>query len=166
MQLRTFIITTSAVAALVAPAAAQAQTTDGDTGVGGDVHSSMELSLTQPAKGFAAFARAKSYEMSIDAWVTATDAPSSLSIADGDVISGSKAGHLTIGSKRLSSPLEAAVGKAAFLPLGSSVDPLLTRWSTITGRAKATVRLRQRVSAKSTGTYRKLVLVTLSTETP
>ena len=162
MQLRTMILTTSAVAALVAPAAARAQT----TGVGGDVHSSMELSLTQPVKGFAAFAQAKAYEMSIDAWATTTDAPGSLSIADGDVTSGSKAGHLTVGAKRLASPLEAAVGKAAFQPLGNTTDPLLKRWSTITGRAKATVKLRQRVTAKSTGTYRKLVVVTLSTETP
>ncbi|MDA0162924.1 hypothetical protein OM076_21810 [Solirubrobacter ginsenosidimutans] len=165
MQLRTFITTTSAVAALVAPAAAQAQA-GGDTGVGGDVHSFMELSLTQPAQGFAAFARAKSYEMSIVARATATDAPSSLSIADGDVVSGSKAGHLTIGAKRLSAPLEAAVGKGAFMPLGSSVDPLLVRWSSITARATATVKLRQRVTAKRTGSYRKLVLVTLSSETP
>jgi hypothetical protein len=171
MHLRTIITTTSALAALaalVAPTAAQAQgdPAGGNTGIGGDVHSFMELSLTQPAAGFAAFARAKPYEMSIDARVTTTDAPSSLSIADGEVISGSKAGHVTVGSKRLSSPLEAAVGKAAFQPLGSATDPLLTRWSTITGRAKATVKLRQRVTAKSTGSYRKLVLVTLSTETP
>jgi hypothetical protein len=166
MQLRTILTATSAVAALVAPAAAHAQTTDGDGGVVGKVPSSMELTLTQPAKGFAAFARARTYEMSIDALVTTTDAPSALSIADGDATSGSKAGHLTVGARRLASPLEATVGKAAFQPLGSATDPLLTRWSTITGRAKATVKLRQRVTAKSTGAYRKLVLITLSTETP
>jgi hypothetical protein len=126
----------------------------------------MELTLTQPAKGFATFAQARTYEMSIAALVTTTDAPSSLSIADGDAAGGSKAGHLTVGAKRLSAPLEAAVGNAAFQPLGTSTDPLLTRWTTITGRAKATVKLRQRVTAKRTGSYRKLVLVTLSTETP
>ena len=33
-------------------------------------------------------------------------------------------------------------------------------------KSKATVKLRQKVTGKATGTYRKLVLVTLSTETP
>ena len=42
------------------------------------------------------------------------------------------------------------------------------KWSDVTGRenGKATVKLRQKVKGKSTGNYRKLVLVTLSTETP
>ena len=33
-------------------------------------------------------------------------------------------------------------------------------------RAKTTIKLRQKVTRKSTGSYRKVVLVTLSTETP
>ena len=167
MKART-IVSASIVAALVTPGAAQAQTdpAGGNSGITASVPSSIELSLTQPVKGFAVFASARSYEMSVGAAVTTTDAPSTLSIVDGDVTSGSKAGYLMIGSKRLSAPLEAAFGQAAFQPLGSGVDPLLTRWSTITGRAKATVKLRQRVTVKSTGTYRKLMLVTLSTEGP
>ena len=58
------------------------------------------------------------------------------------------------------------MGKAAFQPLDGSVDPLLNKWSDVMTRSKATVKLRQKVKGKATGTYRKLVLVTLSTETP
>jgi hypothetical protein len=167
MKLRT-ILAASAIAALAAPAAAAAQTPpiDGGTEVGGSVPSFLELILTQPAKGFASFAKAKNYDMSFDAQITATDSPTLLSIADGDATSGSKLGHISIGSKRLPSPLAATVGKAAFQPLDGSVDPLLTKWSDSATRAKATVKLRQKVTGKATGTYRKLVLVTLSTETP
>jgi hypothetical protein len=167
MKLRT-ILAASAIAALVAPAAATAQTPpiEGGTNVGGVAPSFLELILTQPAKGFASFAKAKSYEMSFDAAATATDAPTLLSVADGDATSGSKLGHISVGTKRLPSPLEATVGKAAFQPLDGSVDPLLTKWGDVMTRAKATVKLRQKVTGKATGTYRKLVLVTLSTETP
>jgi hypothetical protein len=167
MKLRT-ILAAAAIAALAAPTAAMAQTppVDGGTNVGGVAPSFLELILTQPAKGFAAFSKSKSYEMSFDASATATDSPTQLSIADGDATSGSKLGHISVGAKRLPSPLEATVGKAAFQPLDGSVDPLLNRWSEQATRAKATVKLRQKVKGKATGTYRKLVLVTLSTETP
>ena len=126
----------------------------------------LELILTQPAKGFAAFSKTKSYEMTFNAQVTATDSPTLLTLADGDATSGSKLGHISVGSKRLPSPLEAAVGKTAFQSLDSAVDPLLTRWTEAKTRAPATVKLRQKVKGKATGSYRKVVLVTLSTETP
>jgi len=167
MQLRT-ILAGTAFAALVAAPAAWSQTppTGGGTEVGGTVNSFLELILTQPSKGFASFSKTKSYEMSFRAQVTATDAPTLLTLADGDATSGSRLGHISVGSKRLPSPLEATVGKAAFQGLDSSVDPLLNRWSDAMTKSKATVKLRQKVKGKATGTYRKLVLVTLSTETP
>jgi hypothetical protein len=167
MKLRT-IVAGTALAALVAAPSASAQTppVGGGTEVGGTVPSFLELILTQPAKGFAAFSKTKSYEMSFSAQVTTTDAPTLLTLADGDVTSGSKLGHISVGSKRLPSPLEATMGKAAFQGLDSSVDPLLTRWSQSVTRQKATVKLRQKVKGKATGSYRKVVLVTLSTETP
>jgi hypothetical protein len=168
MKLRTILVA-SAIGVLAAPAAAMADDTppvSGGTNVGGTVSSFLELIITQPAKGFAAFSKAKSYDMSFDARMTTTDAPTLLSLADGDATSGSKLGHLSVGDKRLPAPLEATVGSAAFQPLDASVDPLLTRWTSATARAKATVKLRQKVTAKATGSYRKLVLVTLSTETP
>jgi hypothetical protein len=147
---------------LAVPSVASAQT----TGVGGDVNSQMSLSLDQPAKGFAAFTKAKTYRTSLNARVTATDGPMLLSIADGDATSGSRRGHLKVGSKRLPEPLEASVGSAAFQPLDASVDPLLKRWSAFGSNLEATIKLRQKVDRKATGKYHKLVLVTLSTETP
>ena len=167
MKLRT-ILAASAVAALVAPTAAASQTPPdvGGTEVGGIAPSYLELILAQPTKGFATFSKSKSYEMSFDASATATDSPTLLSIADGDATRGSKLGHISVGRKRLPSPLEATVGKAAFQPLDGSVDPLLNKWSDVMTRSKATIKLRQKVQGKATGTYRKLVLVTLSTETP
>ncbi|WP_157592202.1 hypothetical protein [Solirubrobacter soli] len=146
---------------LAVPGVAAAQTP-----VDGHVDSQMSLSLDQPAKGFAAFTKAKTYETSLKARVTATDGAMLLSITDGDASSGASRGHLSVGSKRLASPLEATVGTAAFQPLDASVDPLLKRWSSFGSNLAATIKLRQKVTGKTTGSYRKLVLVTLSTETP
>jgi hypothetical protein len=171
MKLRT-IVAGTALAALVATPVAWAQdqtppVNDG-TVVGGNAPSFLELILNQPAKGFASFSKTRSYQMSFNATVITTDSPSLLTVTDGDVTSGSKRGYISVGKKRLPSPLEARVGKSAFQSLNASVDPVLTKWSDVTGRetGKATVKLRQKVKGKSTGNYRKLVLVTLSTETP
>ena len=171
MKLQT-ILAGAVVAALVAPSVAGAQTppdpVNGGTVIGGNVNSFLELILTQPAKGFAAFSKTKSYEMSFDAQITATDDPTLLTLADGDATSGSKLGHISVGAKRLPAPLEARVGKAAFQPLDGTVDPLLTKWTDVTGRQNGTttVKLRQKVKGKATGNYRKVLLVTLATETP
>jgi hypothetical protein len=169
MKLRT-ILAASAVAALVAPgvsAAQQPPPINGGTEVGGTVSSFLELGITQPAKGFAAFSKSKSYSMTFDALATATDGSGTqLSIADGDATSGSKLGHLSIAGKRLKDPLEATVGKAAFQPLDASTDPVLNRWNDAMTKSKATVKLRQKITKKTKGSYHKLVLVTLSTETP
>jgi hypothetical protein len=164
MKLR-IIVAGTTLAALVAAPVASAQV-DGSTGVGGSVPSFLELILAQPSKGFASFSKTKSYSMSFNAQVTTTDSPTLLTLADGDATRGAKLGHISVGSKRLPSPLEATVGKAAYQGLDSSVDPLLTRWTEAATRKKTTVKLRQKVKGKSTGNYRKLVLVTLSTETP
>jgi len=168
MKLRT-MLAGAVIAALAAPTAAMAQTPDpvsGGTNVGGSVPSFLELILTQPSKGFAAFSKTKSYEMTFDAQVTATDAPTLLTLADGDATSGSKLGHISVGSKRLAAPLEAAVGRSPFQPLDNAVDPLLAKWTESATRLKSTVKLRQKVTGKATGKYRKVLLVTLSTETP
>ena len=68
----------------------------------------LELILTQPTKSFTTFTKAKTYRRTFDVAVTTTDESAQLSIADGEVASGSKLGHLTSGSKRLPLPLEAA----------------------------------------------------------
>jgi hypothetical protein len=170
MKLRT-ILAGTALAALAAPAAWAQSPPDpvsGGTNVGGSVNSFLELILVQPTKGFAAFSKSKSYEMSFNATAISTDSPTLLTLADGDVTSGSKLGHISVGSKLLPSPLEATVGKGAFQPLDGSVDPLLTKWTDVTGRQNGvvTIKLRQKVKGKATGNYRKILLPTLSTETP
>jgi hypothetical protein len=166
MKLRT-ILAATALSAVAAPAAwAQTPPIEGGTVVGGVTPSFLELTLTQPKAGLSTFPRARTYTTSFDAMVTATDDTTLLTLADGDAASGSKLGRMASGSKRLSQPLEARVGRSAFQSLAQSVDPLLKRWNEPGSRVKATVQLRQKVSAKTSGSYRKLVLVTLSTETP
>ena len=66
--------------------------------------------------------KAKTYSAKFGVAATLTDENASLSLADGEVASGSKLGHLTSGSKRLPLALEARVGKGAFQKLDSSVD--------------------------------------------
>jgi len=169
MKLR-MILASAAVAVLVAAPTAHAQggtdPVNGGTVVGGTVNSFLELSLTQPAKQFAAFSKTKSYDMTFDAFATTTDGTALLSLADGDVTSGSKLGRIAVGKKVLPSPLEATVGNSAFQPLNGTVDPLLKRFGDVGNRMKSTIKLRQKVKGKATGSYRKLLLVTLSTETP
>ena len=162
------ILATSAVAVLAAPAAAGAQDppVDGGTQLVAKVPSYLELVLTQPTKGFPAFSKPGSFQASFSARVTASDSVTLLSIADGDAVSGAKLGHISVGSKRLPAALEATVGSAAFQPLDGSVDPRLSRWTDAVSRKPATVKLRQKLTGKATGSYRKVVLVTLSAETP
>jgi hypothetical protein len=166
MKLRT-IVAATALGAVAAPAA-QAQTppVGGGVGVGGTAPSFLELIISQPSKSFSSFRRARTYEMTFNAQVTATDAPTLLTLADGEVTRGSKLGHLTSGRKRLPLPLEARVGRSAFQPLDQSVDPLLTRWTDAMARQTTAVNLRQKVRARASGSYRKVLLVTLSTDTP
>jgi hypothetical protein len=152
-------------AAVAAPARAQTPPIDDGTTVGGRVDSSLELILTQPA-GLSTFKKAGTYTVSFGALATGTENLTQLSLADGDAASGSKLGHLSSGSKRLPDPLEARVGAAAFQPLDTAVDPLLTHWTGPIARKPATIVLRQRVRGKSSATYHKVVLVTLSSETP
>jgi hypothetical protein len=158
-----------AIAVLAAGAVpALAQTPDpvgGGTNVGGTVNSSLELILTQP-NGLSTFKKSGTYKLSFNVMATTTDDFTQLSIADGDATSGSKLGYMTSGSKKLKDPLEARVGSKAFQPLTASVDPLLTTWSGPLARKPVTVNLSQKVRGAAKGKYRKLELVTLSSETP
>jgi hypothetical protein len=159
----------TALAAAVAPAAAWAQEpppVDGGVGVGGSVASYLELILSKPTSSLATFATPRTYSASFKATITATDRPTLLTVADGDATSGSRLGHLASGSRRLPLPLEATVGTAAFQGLDAALDPLLTRFDDVVTRKTATIRLRQKVRAKAPGTYHKIILVTLSSQTP
>jgi hypothetical protein len=169
MKLRTFIAAAAVGSvAVAAPMAASAQTepVNGGTTIGATVPSMLELIITQPKTSFTKFSKAKTYSTSFDVAVTTTDNLAQLTLADGEVTSGSKMGRLASGKKLLPLPLEARVGKSAFAPLNTPVESQLTRWTTAVARAKATVNVRQRVKAKASGSYRKIVLATLSTDTP
>jgi hypothetical protein len=158
-----------ALATTVAPAAAWGQDpspVDGGVPIGGSVPSYLELILGKPSSSFATFAKARTYTTSFTATVTATDRPTLLTLADGDASSGAALGHMASGSRRLPLPLQAAAGHAAYQDLDASIDPLLTRFSDAVTRKATTVRLRQKVRAKAAGTYHKIILVTLSSQTP
>jgi hypothetical protein len=164
------ILLGAALAAAVVPAAAaraqEPPPVGGGTGVGGVVPSYLELILGKPTSSLSTFAKARTYTSSFEAMVTATDRPTLLTLADGDAASGSRLGHLASGSRRLPLPLEATVGKAAFQGLDASIDPLLTTYGDAVTRDAATVKLRQTVRRKAPGTYHKIILVTLSSQTP
>ena len=86
--------------------------------------------------------------------VTLTDASgATLSLADGEVASGSKLGHLTSGSKRLPLALEARVGKSAFQPLDNRrCRRCSAKWGVTSAlKMKSTVNLRQQVKSKASG---------------
>lgn len=160
------IVMSVVAAGLVAAPPAVAQT-DGNGRVGGEVRPySYELILTQPKSAFSTFRAAKTYSTSFDVSVTTTEPRALLSVADGDVAGGTKLGRLASGSKLLPLPLEARVGNSPFSPLSSSVSEPLKRWTTALARDEATVNLRQKVERKTSGSYRKVLLVTLSADTP
>jgi hypothetical protein len=160
------IVMSVIAAGLVAAPQAMAQT-GGNGTVGGDVGPlAYELIVSQPKSAFSTFRSAKTYKTSFDVAVTTTETRAFLSLADGDVPSGKKLGRLASGSKLLPLPLEARVGSSPFTPLNSTVSEPLTRWTTPLARTKATVSLRQEVERKTSGSYRKVLLVTLSADTP
>jgi hypothetical protein len=169
MKLRTVLVATAITATAAAPAAlAQGPPAPvgGGTEVGGTVPSFIELIIAQPRPAFTTFRKAKTYTTKFNVQVTTTDPAAVFTLADGEVASGSALGHLASGKKKLPLPLEARVGKAKYQKLDQKVEPMLAKWSEASARAAATVNLRQSVKGKASGNYRKVLLVTLSTETP
>jgi hypothetical protein len=168
MKLRMFIAASAAGALVAVPSLATAQTdpVQGGTGIQATVPSALELILAQPKATLSSFKKAKSYSTSFDVQVITTENSAQLSVVDGDVASGSKVGRLAAGKKLLPLPLEARVGKKSFTKLNTPVTPLLATWNQPVSRAKATVNLRQQVKTKVKGSYRKVLLVTLSNATP
>jgi hypothetical protein len=140
---------------------------DGGTNLVGTVDSMLELILTQPV-GFSSFPAKKTYTTSFQAMVTTSDdAGARLSIVDGDATSTKQLGHLASGSKLLPQPLQARVGtKGSFVTLDQTIDPQLASWTQPISRQAAAIGLRQKVTSKAAGTYRKILLVSVSPETP
>lgn len=157
-------VLTLAIAALAAaPAMADTPPIEGGTNVGGEAPSVVELILPK-ASGFSRFKRAGTFTFSFKVMMTTTEARGQLDIVDGEASRGSKLGRMSAGSKRLRDPLEARIGKTAFQPLDESLDPF--NLSGPFTRKITRVTLRQKVRSKPSGTYRKLILVTASSETP
>jgi hypothetical protein len=166
MHRRTMIAMASLGALAVSAPGAAAQT-GGDGTVGGNVApDSYELIISSPKSSLSTFSKARTYTTSFTVAVTTSETDANLSLADGDVASGTKRGRLASGSKLLPLPLEARVGKTAFAPLDLPVDTPLIRLGGPISNQRTTVNLRQEVEKKASGRYGKLLLVTLSSSTP
>lgn len=162
MKVRMLVAGSVAVGLIAAPTAL-AQGVD----INAKVNQYAALVISQPKSSLETFSSARTYTTSFTAAVTISEPKASLSVTDGDVTSGSKVGRLASGSKLLPEPLEARVGKAsAFAPLSSSMDLPLARFTSIQANGEVKVDLRQQVEKKTSGSYRKLLLVTLSSDTP
>lgn len=130
---------------------------------GGAVPSVLSLSLSEPSRFVR---RGSAYVSIIRAEVTATDAPTRLSLADGEAGSGRRRGHLASGKSILAAPLRAASG-GPFRSLDARVAPSLTQWRKPVSHAAAQIRLRQVApSRRALRNHRKLLLVTLMAAGP
>jgi hypothetical protein len=99
--------------------------------------------------------------------VTATDTPTRLSLADGEVTTGARLGHLVRGSSILSPALLAAADGGSYRSLDASVPPSLMTWGQPLSRAVAKIRVRQSAPhARALHGYQKLLLVTLTAAGP
>jgi hypothetical protein len=152
------------LASLALAALARAQ---GSPTPGGTVPSTLALSLSEPSP-FKRIGRSDTYTATIRAEVTATDVPTRLSLADGEVTAGPRLGHLVRGSRILSPALQAAVANGGpYRSLDAPLPPPLKSWSEPLAGATAKIRLRQRApGAHSLRGYRKLLLVTLTAAGP
>jgi hypothetical protein len=157
------VLTLAILAFAAVPAVAQTAPVEDGTSVGGKVDGSLELVLPQ-TNGFATFKRAGTFTYSFNVMTTTTETSAELAIVDGEATSGSKLGHMSSGSKRLPDPLEARVGNVAFQPLDQSLDPFSLAGPM--SRKTSKITLRQKVRSKPKGTYRAVLLVSASSETP
>jgi hypothetical protein len=164
-MMRRLILAGVVLAVALTPAAAGGQ----GAANSGQAPSFLQLSLVQPA-GFSSFpARPGDHEylLSIGVQVTATEAPVTMTIGDGDASSGAHHGHLVSGSYVLPSALQAAVGTSPWQALDAPVDPQMTAWPKPVTQAPATLRLRQQVDGTAhLAGYHKLLLLTVSTQAP
>jgi hypothetical protein len=139
--------------------------------VGGTVESVLALSLGEVSR----FARVSAghkrsvYGARIPVDVTATDAPVSLSLADGEAISGARRGHLVRGHSTLAFALLVEAGRGGLHSLDASVNPVLEQWEEPVSLEGATISLRQTVRGAHQppiDEYHKLLLVTLTAAGP
>jgi hypothetical protein len=145
--------------------------------VGGSVRSVLSLSVSQPSgftraggggAGSGGKRRGRLYTATIQLAVTATEAPTRLSLADGEATGGARHGHLIAGGRVLSPALEASAGRGPYRSLASRVDPQLGQSSEPLAEQPQTIRLRQayRGGASNLRRYHKLLLVTVTAGGP
>jgi hypothetical protein len=144
-------------------------------GIGGDVPSSLALTLGAPAS-FGSFtpALAKTYDTAASASVVSTAGDATLSVAD---TSTTATGHLVNGVFALPQALQVRAANAAnpnpaYKPLSETVAlpvSLLTYTGPTAGADNVTLGFRQVIGATDTlrsGSYSKTLTFTLSTTTP
>ena len=161
----------SSVALLVALVGASvAHAEEAPPRVGGSVGSVLGLTLGEPSPfSRLSVGRGRSvYTATIRVEVTATEAPTRLTIADGEASAGRRRGHLVRGASILAAPLRAAGSRGAYRSLDVRVDPLLELWSEPVANATAKIWLRQTVRGRPRMLrgYHKLLLVTVSAAGP
>ncbi len=156
---RSLVAATAVVMLTAAPTAAQ-------TEVGGSVPSMLELRLDDPS-GFDSFPGPGEYDLAVHAHITSTASRALVSVADGDIESGSRLGRLASDASVLEEPLEAKVGSGPFEPLNAELDPVLAEFGPVLNE-RVTIRLKQRIEAgeRPRGTYTKTLLITLSSNAP
>jgi hypothetical protein len=133
---------------------------------GGTVPSTLALSLSE-ASAFKRTGHSGLYTATIRAEVTATDAPTRLSIADGEASAGPRHGHLASGASVLAAPLQAAADGGPYRSLDAPRAPLLGQWDQPLAATTTRIRLRQAApSAAALHNHRKLLLITLSAAGP
>ncbi|MFI4878602.1 MAG: hypothetical protein ACHP9U_07185 [Steroidobacterales bacterium] len=152
-------------AALAGATAASAQE---GPGIGGSVASMLSVSVSEPSALSRAAGNAGAYTSSIAVEVTATDAPTRLSVIDGEASAGRRHGHLIRGASVLRVPMQVAVGQRPYRSLGASDDPLLQQWKQPIASAAARIRLRQATPGgpAALNGYHKLLLITVSAAGP
>jgi hypothetical protein len=155
--LATRLASLTLLAATLAGSCALAQA-QGSPTPGGTVPSTLAVSLSEPSP----FRRhGDLYTATIRAEVTATDTPTSLSLADGEVTQGPRLGHLVGGSSVLSPALEARAA-GPWRSLDAAVPAALRVWSEPLADTPVKIRLRQRApDARALHSHRKLLLGTL-----
>ncbi len=136
------------------------------TDIGGSVDSLLKLSLDD-ASGFDTFDGPGEYDMIVRARVTSTGNRALLSVADGDIASGTRLGRMASSASLLDNPLDARVGSSPFEPLNAAVDPILAEFGPVANE-RVNIRLQQRIGAgeRPRGTYTKTLLITLSANAP
>jgi len=135
-----------------------------DLQVGGAVPDLIRIDVGTPS----AFAKVggTTYELRVPVEVTSTTDETHLSIADGEDFKAPGRGHLRSGQQIAAAPLEVAAVPRPAQPLSAPVDPLLQTWFRALARSPVTIALRQSLPHGSIAGLHKVVLITVSAQTP